>query len=520
MTQLAVGELKRSLIFLHRWLGVALCVLFLLWFPSGIGMMYWGNFPGVRPADRLQRSPALDGSTVVLAPAEAFAKSGLEQPAEQVRLNSFDGRPVYRFGGGREETVVYADTGELRGRAPGELVHRSAAAWTGLPLSAATIEPVEAVDQWTIGAQLQTLRPMWKYSWPNGEQVYVSGISGEVVQYTTTISRFGAWVGVIPHWLYFVPLRTHQPVWLTFVIWSSGVATIAALFGVVIGVWMYSPAKRYRHAGAPTSLPYRGQKRWHTVLGLVFGLAAATWAFSGMMSLNPFRTSGSRAGRTVDPIPEALRGPRFQLAAFDAKPPQKALAQVAGLDVRDLELTTFAGEPFYMAALAGGETRMIPVKGEPQSEIGRERIVDVVKQAAPPNSIAEISALEQFDLYYVSRYLPRPFPVIRVLLNDAQQTRYYIDPKTGRLVTSYNSRNWSSRWLYHGLHSLDFPWLYNHRPLWDIVMITFMVGGTALCVTSLVLAWRVLGRTLVRTFAAHSVATAAMRTEELAVELD
>ena len=55
-------------------------------------------------------------------------------------------------------------------------------------------------------------------------------------------------------------------------------------------------------------------------------------------------------------------------------------------------------------------------------------------------------------------------------------------------------RNWVSRWLYHGLHSLDFPWLYNYRPLWDIVVITLMFGGTALCVTTLVLTWRVLKR--------------------------
>jgi hypothetical protein len=32
--------------------------------------------------------------------------------------------------------------------------------------------------------------------------------------------------------------------------------------------------------------------------------------------------------------------------------------------------------------------------------------------------------------------------------------------------------------------------------LWDIVVIAFMVGGTALCVTSLILAWRVVGRKL------------------------
>ena len=66
----------------------------------------------------------------------------------------------------------------------------------------------------------------------------------------------------------------------------------------------------------------------------------------------------------------------------------------------------------------------------------------------------------------------------------------------------------SRRFFYNGLHSLSFPWLYNHRPLWDIVVIAFMVGGTALCLTSLILAWRVLGRRL-RRVAATSVVTSA-----------
>ena len=46
--------IKRSLIFIHRWLGIALCVVFLVWFPSGIGMMYW-DFPEVTAGDRLER---------------------------------------------------------------------------------------------------------------------------------------------------------------------------------------------------------------------------------------------------------------------------------------------------------------------------------------------------------------------------------------------------------------------------------------------------------------------------------
>ena len=73
-------------------------------------------------------------------------------------------------------------------------------------------------------------------------------------------------------------------------------------------------------------------------------------------------------------------------------------------------------------------------------------------------------------------------------------TRYYIDPKTATIASQYSSRSWVNRWLYHGLHSLDFPWLYKYRPLWDIVVISLMLGGTALCGTSLVLTWRVLAR--------------------------
>jgi hypothetical protein len=68
-------SLKRALIVLHRWMGVALCVLFMLWFPSGIGMMYW-EYPSVDAALRLDRSPALDPAKVALSPAEAFAGLG------------------------------------------------------------------------------------------------------------------------------------------------------------------------------------------------------------------------------------------------------------------------------------------------------------------------------------------------------------------------------------------------------------------------------------------------------------
>src|SRR5262245_53607474 len=88
--------IRRALIFVHRWLGVTLAVLFLLWFPSGIGMMYW-DFPGVSEADQLEHGASLNPASLTLSPAEAYDKSGLAAPPTQVHLNTFDGRPVYRF---------------------------------------------------------------------------------------------------------------------------------------------------------------------------------------------------------------------------------------------------------------------------------------------------------------------------------------------------------------------------------------------------------------------------------------
>jgi len=119
------ARLKRSAIVVHRWLGVTLCLVFLLWFPSGIGMMYW-DFPSVTAAHRLDRSPALHQSKVLLSPAEAFATLGESQEPAQIRLNSFDGRPVYRFRTGQGEHIVYADTGEEQLLVSNEMIQRVA----------------------------------------------------------------------------------------------------------------------------------------------------------------------------------------------------------------------------------------------------------------------------------------------------------------------------------------------------------------------------------------------------------
>ena len=415
-----------------------------------------------------------------------------------------------------------------------EMLDRIASNWTGRPFAEATKVSVEEPDQWTVAGQLRN-RPLYKYSWPDGQQVYLNGTTGEVVQYTTFAKRVQAHLSAIPHWFYYTPLRKHQPQWLQFMIWSSIVGTVGAMIGIVVAVLMYSPQKKYRLEGQSTGVPYRGQKRWHWILGIVFGAATVTWTFSGLMTLGPFpivqrltlpgqrdgqrseqqqETAGAdtprsgRGGGRGGPqgIAGALRG-RVRMSDFSVQP-RDLLAKVPTLDVRELEWTSVAGAPLFNANLAGGKSQLLSPDGVPVDRFGTNRIIGIVKSAVPNPETLDIQVIYQYDLYYLDRNRERPLPVIRVLMNDEENTRYYIDPKSARVVSTYSNRNWVNRWLDSALHSLSFPFLYNHRPLWDIVVITFMLGGTALCVTSLVLAWRVLGRKLKRVKAASDLLTA------------
>ena len=335
------AQLKRALIFVHRWMGVLFCLLFLTWFVSGIVMMYW-QYPQVSVADRLSRAPALDASRIHVLPQQAYARLGIDSPPLGAQLVTFDGRPAYRFRIGLGDvSIVYADTGEAQEDFSPELTLRIASAWTGQPSSAAKEEDNTEEDQWTVAEEFAELRPLRKYSWPDGQQVYVSTITGDVVQYTTRGSRRAAYFGAIPHWLYFTPLRRRGQQWSRVVIWSSGLGTIAAILGITVGLWMYSPSRTYRYAGAPASFPYHGQKRWHAILGLFFGFFACTWAFSGMLSMDPF----PKLQEGADDGPAARLATALRemppLEVFAAKPPQIVLAEAEaafGIDAERMPL--------------------------------------------------------------------------------------------------------------------------------------------------------------------------------------
>jgi hypothetical protein len=477
---------RKYVLLTHRWMGVFFSVLFAMWFVSGIVLMYW-PYPVVSPALRMDKSAVLNAAKVKVELEEAARLSGVRK-ADRVRMTMLDGRPVYRFHVGRMQTVVYADEPKVFEGLSEAAGLRVASEWTGQSAAEGHFDgAMTEEDQWTLNKVVRPLRPFLRYSWPDGQEVYISQVSGEVMQHTSRADRIGAYFGAIPHWLYFTPLRKDTEFWRGLVIVLSLAGTLMTLFGIVVGVWLYSPSKRFRFASGASSIPYAGWKRWHTIIGLVFGLVTFTWILSGMFSMNPGHWSPEFGPDSQ--VSERMQGVEWHGGLFAGEAPGVMLGRVGVAGVKELELGVAGGRGVYLLHTDSKHlVRVEPGAGVTQG-VSLGWAQGLVEGAMPGAKVVAAREVRAYENYYVSRDGKLPLPAYYFEFDDAERSMHYVDARSGKLVESFVTRTRWNRWLYHGLHSFDLPWLYANRPSWDVAVIVPMLGGWALCVTSVWIAW-------------------------------
>src|SRR3990172_9682995 len=61
---------RKTLILTHRYLGIPLSLLFMLWFASGITMIYARGMPRLTPELRIERLPPIAFDQVMVVPAD------------------------------------------------------------------------------------------------------------------------------------------------------------------------------------------------------------------------------------------------------------------------------------------------------------------------------------------------------------------------------------------------------------------------------------------------------------------
>lgn len=509
-------KLKKYLIYTHRYLGLAFCVMFALWFVSGVVMMY-KRMPRLSAEERLMRLPALDFSRVTLTPEQAYQRTGWSEAPGKVRLGMFNGRPVYRFLSDKGLVTVFADNGgRLNPVTPAqglEIVRAFAPEHRG---GANYEETVEIADQWTLSSSLRRFKPLHRIALNDEADThfYVSQVTGEVVMKTTREGRFWAWVGAVIHWVYFTPLRQRADLWNDVIVYGSGIGCVMCVSGIVAGLWRYRFRKLYRIKGTMRSTPYAGLMRWHHYFGLFFGLITFTWILSGLFSMNP--GSWSPGSSPTEAQINAVAGGAFNPGLFKLSPAEAIREFQTEFQPKEIELVQFRGRSFYLAYQSPDQLKhgqwsntdlaaflsaeaplpyLLIAADETKAklrELAYDEVMSAAREAMPKTRIVEATWLNRYDAYYYHKARGRRLPALRVKYDDPQQTWLYFDPQLGAVVQKEESRSRIERWLYNGLHSLDFPYLYQSRPAWDITVIALSLGG---CLLSITAVWLSLRRT-------------------------
>jgi uncharacterized iron-regulated membrane protein len=474
---------NRALYFVHRWLGIFTCILCLIWFVSGLVMVYV-PFPAWTEAERLGALPALDGSKIAVTPDQALAVSGLKADAATLRLEVYGDEPVYRIETrGKALSVSATD-----GRAIGPVTVDEARVRLAKAFTNTGIEYLGLVDrdQWTVVSRFNPHRPLYLFALQDAAatNVYVSSRTGEIVQNATRSERFWNWLGAVPHWVYVTPIRQYQELWRQSVMWLSGPLIIAAIAGLWIGILRLRVRRPYSN-GRVT--PYRGWMKWHHVGGLVGGVFLTTWIFSGWLSVNPFGLFARTQITLVQK--QAYTGLQPTLGVTLA-----ALKAAAVTPASALQITHISGEPLIVAKDSHGRKSLFDGRTGDARTLEQQNLSEAAMRLFPQAHLVHTQLLTEEDLYWYSHHKQRPLPVLRYVFDDANATWVHVDPATGELLGLSDRSARTYRWVFSFLHDFDLPVLLRNQPARDILIWVLSIAGLVISLSGIVIGWRHLKR--------------------------
>ena len=258
--------LRRALIFTHRYLGIPLSVLFVLWFVTGIAMIYVGGMPTLSAQARLEHLPALD-----LAAVRYHARRGRRGSGERLRPRRADDgarspgvsvrEPVRRrHGVRRHRRAPRRDRRRDRPRRRREVLEAarerrsSSSAPSSVPINGrcrpvATCRSTNSMSTTATAPRCMSRRGPAKYA-------------------SSRRRRRARWRGSRRFRIGSTSRRcaANQPLWYWTVVGTSALGCLLALLGLVLGVTQFHKSTPFRWS---TAVRYQGWMRWHYISGVV-----------------------------------------------------------------------------------------------------------------------------------------------------------------------------------------------------------------------------------------------------------
>jgi len=477
--------MKTALFLIHRYLGLALCLIMVAWCLSGVVMMYVG-YPALSQQARIAALPALSLENCCRIPTNTPDLAGI--PLASFEIEMLEGRPSLRLADGFGPVAIMdLASGDWRTEISINDARRIAGAFFGLPPASTHSLDVDLVghDQWTVSGEFDADRPLFKVAKgdPAGTEIYVSSSTGKIVQRTTRRERGWNWVGAVVHWIYFTKLRRAPEIWTQVVVWTS----LLGVFLTVTGLWY--GITQIRLKGATRWTPYRGLRFWHHLIGLIFGIFTLAWVASGLLSMNPWGLLVGGGGGA-----ESSRLRDFDLTSDDALSVARRLAE-KGIDgaVKRIASAPLDGHLYLLKWTDHGIARLDGETLAP-APLSTEALPVLAASLAATKSVASEGMISEPDDYYFGLKEKPLLPVYRVILNVPDRTRYYLDPRTGQLLQKTDSNDRLYRWLFEAVHRWDFAAALRQRGIWDVVMLLLMAGVSAVCLTGVYMGYRYLFR--------------------------
>lgn len=490
-------QFKRLLFFTHRWLGVGFALFMLLWFVSGLVIIYAPNTIQNRD-DRLARAEPLGALAPALSVGEAWTRYRAAQaqaaPAEitSARLVRQLGEVLWLIEDTRGQRIALSATDGRPREADAARAIALSRAWLGD--GSAAITYLETFTRDATVRNQDAFSPFHRVAVADGHgtELTISARTGEVVRDATAIDRGLFWLG---NWLHlFRPLESlgWSEARRDVLLWVSGLTVVAALTGLIVGWLRWRPGfgAKPQYSGGRAH-PYRAfWLTWHFWSGLFGGVAAFLWIFSAFFNNNPWQLfSPANADRAEQ---NRFLGGTVPPGLLEWRPALPAHLAASAVELRWQRL---GDEAVLFAADREGRLQALPTAAVRFSE---SALLAAVERAAPGVQIARYAELTEYDNYYYPRNgrgtSDRPLPAIRVELADASHTRYYLDPREGRLLLKQDDSRRVYRWLFSALHHWDIGWLHA-RPLWDGWMLLWIGFGLVMSLSALVLGWKRLALT-------------------------
>jgi hypothetical protein len=485
---------NRWLTWFHRWAGVVLGLLIAAWFVSG-AVLHFVGFPSLSARDRFGSAELIDLRKLSVVPASALASAVAAagtRPVEGMRLISVAGTPTYIMSlagrpanvmtSGESPIAIAGDTGRQIPRFSVTTAGTVAARFGRAPVARVT-GPLD-YDQWIVHQQFDPYRPFYRVRLDDPERtdLYVSALTGEVLQRTTARQRFWNWCGAVLHWIYFTPVRSNWALWNQLVWWVSLVAVLTSVAGTWIGLHRYLKNRAHGRTGLS---PYRGWMRWHHVIGLFASVVVMVWMCSGWLSMDHGRFFSLPGATEIESA--RVRGMSF--GAIVQMAPLDVLRSVQPASV--IEFHAIGGRPLLtLRGGVGGASRILwldthEVSDEP---IPERVLLAALKGAWPSEAETRIGPSSTDELYRHAESVPEDALAVRTGRDG--RVLIYVGRFSGLLLAVMNPSRRAYAWVYYSLHTLDLPGLIDHPATKTVVEVLLLLFGFGFCLTGIVLGVR------------------------------